>query len=806
MSFHEVRFPDDISYGSTGGPGYSTTILTTSSGVEQRIQNWAQTRCSYNVAHGVKNKSQLQQLLSFFHARKGKAYGFRFKDWSDYRAAEQVCTAISGSTTIYQLQKTYTDNVGFTASREIKKPVAGTVRIYVDGVLKASGYTLDYTTGRIIFNAAPSGIVTADFEFDVPCRLDVDTMPINLEDFNSYSWSGITIVEIKSPANVMFFNVIPEIELTDMTMVTVDHVEELKRTVNLKAGMKVRTRGRNMVGDGGGADYSIQAADGGKSWAIQLNNGLYALISNKDSVTYRMFGANLNGIDDDTPYMRQAHEYANSIYVVDNTGSIKIRTCKVEQHDGTIYRKSTGPIEVYTDLNLSGATIVIDNHNSSPNGWYSIGESISEAYSMAFSALQKAQLLVSTSYFTMTDNSIPSNIAIKLKETKYAKQSTGSTLDRKELLVHDMHGICAGPLIASWTDAGGQNVGGNTTVFNATYSYINPKPLTVTGCDILINSSTNNNVSFMYINRHNVIVKDFLIRPHRNMLNNESDKGALFNFRDSYNIAVENIRGFNVAGRINKKEGYILSFDCCADITISRCRLMGYFMPVYLINVKDIKIFDSDISGVYAHDYFSHLRINNCRIYHHGVTIGFGTGVCSVTDCKFYYYAVSDMVYSEHVFELVTATGRLFTGELILKNCNIVATKKASDYFHLIDAAFELGTAIVPAIPFKLPEIRLRDIVVESDHTYLLFMQYAGSHGSTLSMFRKATFENIESNIALANTYVISFNAANVTTALSGTYSKVIVHNCGTGINKTTSPWFGKISNPVPTTVNVGNA
>ncbi len=30
--FHEVQLPPDISYGASGGPGYSTTVVTTVSG------------------------------------------------------------------------------------------------------------------------------------------------------------------------------------------------------------------------------------------------------------------------------------------------------------------------------------------------------------------------------------------------------------------------------------------------------------------------------------------------------------------------------------------------------------------------------------------------------------------------------------------------------------------------------------------------------------------------------------------------------------------------------------------------------
>jgi len=197
-NFHEVQFPPDISYGSTGGPGFSTGVVTTSSGGEQRNQNWAQSRCSYNVAHGVKNQAQLKILIAFFRARKGKAYGFRFKDWSDFQAVSQICVpAIKGAPLVYQLQKTYVDAYGYTDVRTIKKPVQGTVKVYVDGVPQTTGYSVDYVTGRITFVDVPIGIVSADYEFDVPCRFDTDSMPINLDNWDCYSWNGITVVEIK---------------------------------------------------------------------------------------------------------------------------------------------------------------------------------------------------------------------------------------------------------------------------------------------------------------------------------------------------------------------------------------------------------------------------------------------------------------------------------------------------------------------------------------------------------------------------------------------------------------------------------
>lgn len=116
MAFVEVRFPTDIAYGSAGGPEYSTDIVITHSGHEQRNSNWSQARARYNIAHGVKTQAQLDALIAFFRARKGRADGFRFKDWTDHKATGQLIGTGDGERVSFQLVKSY-DSGSSTATR-----------------------------------------------------------------------------------------------------------------------------------------------------------------------------------------------------------------------------------------------------------------------------------------------------------------------------------------------------------------------------------------------------------------------------------------------------------------------------------------------------------------------------------------------------------------------------------------------------------------------------------------------------------------------------------------------------------------
>lgn len=198
MAFIETRFPIDIAYGSTGGPEYSTDVVITQSGYEQRNSNWSQARASYNVAHGVKTQSQLDALIAFFRARKGRADGFRFKDWADYQATGQNIGTGNGTATIFQLKKNYTSG-SVTESRIITKPVAGTIAIYKDAVLQSGTYTANTTNGQITFTVPPANgvVVTADFQFDVPVRFDTDRLSASLDEYGVQSWRNIPIIEIR---------------------------------------------------------------------------------------------------------------------------------------------------------------------------------------------------------------------------------------------------------------------------------------------------------------------------------------------------------------------------------------------------------------------------------------------------------------------------------------------------------------------------------------------------------------------------------------------------------------------------------
>lgn len=197
IGFHEVRFPEDISFGSTGGPCYSTDITSMKNGTEQRNINFTQPRCKYNVALGVKTEAQMAEVIKFFHARKGRGFGFRYKDWSDYRLEHELIAMGDGQKNKFQIIKTYTSG-GFSTVRQIKKPVSGTIKVYLDSV-QAEGWVCDYTTGIVTFTTPPEsgkGIYCTG-EFDVPVRFDTDEMNVGIQAGDYFNWTSIPLVELR---------------------------------------------------------------------------------------------------------------------------------------------------------------------------------------------------------------------------------------------------------------------------------------------------------------------------------------------------------------------------------------------------------------------------------------------------------------------------------------------------------------------------------------------------------------------------------------------------------------------------------
>ena len=153
MSFLEIRFPESISFESSTILEFNTSIITSKNGNEQRNVNWQYNKMKYNIINGIKTTTELDEIIKLFRNAKGQAYGFRFKDWSDYKATKQQIAIGDNINTKFQLIKTYiiSNNI---YTRIITKPVISTVKLYIDDV-EINDFNIDFTTGEIVLSSPP---------------------------------------------------------------------------------------------------------------------------------------------------------------------------------------------------------------------------------------------------------------------------------------------------------------------------------------------------------------------------------------------------------------------------------------------------------------------------------------------------------------------------------------------------------------------------------------------------------------------------------------------------------------------------
>jgi uncharacterized protein (TIGR02217 family) len=208
MAFHPVRFPLDIALGARGGPERATDIVTLANGAEARNSRWAGSRRRYNAGYGVKSRADIEAVLVFFEERRGRFHSFLWRDGMDHSSAgfgaqpgalDQPLGTGDGVTASFQLTKRYGGDFD-PWLRPITKPVAGSVRVAVDGVEVVTGMSVDTVTGVVSFELAPGegAVLTAGFLFDVPVRFDTDRLDIELSGFEAADIPSIPLIEVLS--------------------------------------------------------------------------------------------------------------------------------------------------------------------------------------------------------------------------------------------------------------------------------------------------------------------------------------------------------------------------------------------------------------------------------------------------------------------------------------------------------------------------------------------------------------------------------------------------------------------------------
>ena len=210
-AFDDIQFPLALGRQARVSPVFSTAIVTTASGREQRNAAWSSARMRYDAGTGVRSEADVQTLLAFFRARRGAAKAFRFHDPLDHSsggpssggmgsgvptATDQILGTGNGIQTRFRLIKRYGSGPQAEV-RLITRPVNGSVIVAVGGTPRPSGWTL--SGGDILFAVAPAAgtVITAGFQFDVPVRFAEDSLEIDTTTFAAGDIPSIPLVEVR---------------------------------------------------------------------------------------------------------------------------------------------------------------------------------------------------------------------------------------------------------------------------------------------------------------------------------------------------------------------------------------------------------------------------------------------------------------------------------------------------------------------------------------------------------------------------------------------------------------------------------
>jgi uncharacterized protein (TIGR02217 family) len=209
----DYRLPVALERGAQFAAAFSTDVLTALTGREQRVRNWATCRGKGDVGYALRQITDvsdqinyIKQVVAIHMAHHGKERPFRFRDPSDYTTTTERFGTGDGSTTTFQLTKSYDPSQlilstagPYSYVRDILLPVASGIQIFNNAVIvSGSDYTLTALGGTVAFNTAPANghALTWTGSFDLPVRFDTDVLALKLNSLRHAQIGSIPIIEV----------------------------------------------------------------------------------------------------------------------------------------------------------------------------------------------------------------------------------------------------------------------------------------------------------------------------------------------------------------------------------------------------------------------------------------------------------------------------------------------------------------------------------------------------------------------------------------------------------------------------------
>ena len=198
ITIDNVRLPEDVERGVQGGPMFNTIVVNTEGGGTDTNQNWQYPLFLGDVGYGIQDVDDFQDVIAFFYARRGRARGFLYKDWSDYTFTASTLGTGDDVETDFQVVKIYSDTI-LPFSRKLTRPIESSMTVYANGTPISDANWSLVSGGIVRIPVPPVGgvVITATGEFDIPVHFSNDRLNVVLETFMAGTIPSIGIIEVR---------------------------------------------------------------------------------------------------------------------------------------------------------------------------------------------------------------------------------------------------------------------------------------------------------------------------------------------------------------------------------------------------------------------------------------------------------------------------------------------------------------------------------------------------------------------------------------------------------------------------------
>lgn len=220
MAHNEILFPLTVSRWMAA-PRWNTTVTVGKSGNESRNAEWQDFLWTFNAGFAIRTLADIDTLLGFFNVVRGRETSFLVKNWAGYDVTDWTAfdETLTGNSQTFQLFYEFSDGTN-TYHKPITKLQSysqnnSAVAIVYDRTgspttptaIDPSGtptaeteFEWDSTTGLVTYDP-PGSSQALEFkingEFYIPCRFDVDELPMDM--INQWVQGGADTALVEVP-------------------------------------------------------------------------------------------------------------------------------------------------------------------------------------------------------------------------------------------------------------------------------------------------------------------------------------------------------------------------------------------------------------------------------------------------------------------------------------------------------------------------------------------------------------------------------------------------------------------------------